>query len=215
MDALLSTESTDLAIVPELALTGYVSPRGDFDLTRFAEPMDGPTVAAAAALARRHQTHLLVPLVLAEAGRVYNACVLLGRSGDVAARYKKRHPWFPEQWASPGEEPPPIANVDGLLVTIAICFDGHFLAYDAAEALRAADLLVFPSAWVDDEDSRSPLLRSIARAFDVWVANANWAPGVVELPGQGGSCVIDPEGRIVATVPSGAGEGRRLDVRVG
>ena len=36
----------------EAALTGYVSRRGDFDLTRFAEALDGPSVTAMRAPAR-------------------------------------------------------------------------------------------------------------------------------------------------------------------
>jgi len=40
VDALLARAPTDLALLPEASLTGYVSPQGDFDLTRFAEPRD-------------------------------------------------------------------------------------------------------------------------------------------------------------------------------
>jgi predicted amidohydrolase len=198
VDTLLAEGETDLAVLPELALTGYVSPEGDFDVSRFAEPIDGPTVVAAAKVASRHRVHLTLPLVLSEAGRLYNATVLLTQAGDVAAIYRKRHPWFPETWATPGGREPPVVRIRGVRVTMATCFDGHFLAEDSGRALRGADLLAFTSAWVDDEDSRVPLLRSLARTFRIAIANANWGPGVVEVPGQGGSCILDERGKALA-----------------
>ncbi len=203
-DRLLRRGPTDLAILPELALTGYVSPEGNCDLRPFAEPLDGPTVRAGRDLAAAHRLHLVLPLVLAEAGAFFNAVVVLRPDGSVAARYAKRHPWFPERWATPGREKPPCFRVGALTVTVAICFDGHFLPYDAGDVLARADLLVFPSAWVDDEDTRLPLLRSLARRFGVAVANANWGPGVVVVPGQGGSCVLDAQGRLLAEVRADA-----------
>jgi len=214
IDAILASgPETDLVIVPEQAFVGYVSPEADFDLTRFAEPVDGPTFRAAAQLCVARRVHLVAPLVLREDRHVYNAAIVVGPDGSLIASYRKRHPWIPERWATPGPTPPPIVSVGGLHVTIAICYDGHFLADDAADVLARADLLVFTSAWVDDgeEDSRRPLLQSLARHFRIAVANANWGPGVVWVPGQGGSCILDGRGDALATVPRG---GRRADASV-
>jgi predicted amidohydrolase len=216
VDELLSSSDTsvgrpDLAVLPEMSLVGYVSPHGDFDPTRFAEPIDGPTMGAVGALARRHAVHLVAPLVLSEGDCVYNASIALGPDGGVLATYRKRHPWFPETWATPGPLPPPLVRMGGLTVTLAICYDGHFLAEDSAEELSRADLLVFTSAWVDEEDSRVPLLRSLSRRFGVSVANANWGPGVVSIAGQGGSCILDGNAHVIASVQRG---GRRADAVV-
>ncbi len=100
----------------------------------------------------------------------------------------------------PGIHPLPLFRVGDVLVSVAICFDGHFLEADSAEVLAQADLLAFTSAWVDEEDSRVPLLRGLARRFGIAVANANWGPGVVRVPGQGGSCVLDAAGEVRALV---------------
>lgn len=88
-------------------------------------------------------------------------------------------------------------------MTIAICYDGHFLEDDASEQLERADVLLFPSAWVDGEDSRTPLFESLVRGFGVAIVNANWGKGVVEVTGQGESCII-AAGRIAARVPKNA-----------
>ncbi len=203
---------TDLVLLPEAALTGYVSPRGDFDLRRFAEPPGGPTARALSALAARRGVALAAPLVLEEGGACYNAVIVHDASGKPLATYRKRHPWFPERWATPGPEGPPVFQAGGLTVTLAICFDAHFLEEeeDSRRALSAADLLLFPSAWVDEEDSRTPLLSRLARTFGIAIASANWAPGVVRVPGQGDAYLMGPDGAVLARAAAG-----RADAEVG
>ena len=190
--------ATDLVLLPEASLTGYVSPAGVFDLAAFAEPLDGPTARAVAGLAKRHRVHVVAPLVLAEGGRHYNAMVAFDRDGEPVFTYRKRHPWFPETWASPGELAAPVVDIEGTRVTIAVCFDVHFLEEDATEALDAADLLLFPSAWVEEEDSRPTMLAALARRHRIAVANANWGPGVVRIAGQGRSSIYGAGGDVLA-----------------
>jgi predicted amidohydrolase len=199
VDAILARgPETDLVVLPEASLTGYVSPRGDFDLGPFAERIDGETARASAALAKKHRVHLLAPLILWEDDRFSNAAALFDPAGERIGVYRKRHPWFPETWATAGTEPPPVIGIGETRITIAICFDVHFLAEDARSELEQADLLLFPSAWVDDADTLQTLLQDLARGFDVAIASANWGPGVVTLRGQGGSCIVDRTGKILA-----------------
>jgi predicted amidohydrolase len=139
--------------------------------------------------------------------------IVAAPDGAIAGTYEKRHPWAPERWARRGRNPHPRLSIAGVNVTIAICYDLHFLPYEAEtrETLRAVDLVLFPSAWVDTEDSRLPLLRDLARRFGVAIANANWSEGVVRLPGQGGSCILDARGEPLAV----AGEGVvRIDATI-
>jgi predicted amidohydrolase len=82
-------------------------------------------------------------------------------------------------------------SIAGTRVTIAICFDLHFLDADLAPEI---DLLLFASAWVERPDSRPERLQVLARTAGITIANANWAPGVVRVPGQGGSCIVGPTG---------------------
>lgn len=213
VDALLATgPETDLVLLPEACLTGYVSPEGDFDLAPFAEPPGGPTARAASALAVRRGVHLASPVILREDGACFNAVAVHDPSGRTLATYAKRHPWIPETWATAGSAPLPLVSIRGVTVTIAICYDIHFLEAESAAELQAADLLLFPSAWVDDEDTLPARLRALARRFSLFVANANWAPGAVTVRGQGGSCFVDPAGAVVAHVGPG---GARADFVVG
>jgi predicted amidohydrolase len=173
--------ATDLVLVPEAALHGYVSRERDFDLSRFAEPLDGATARECAAVARIRGVFV----------------------------YRKRHPWLPETWATPGPERPPVVSIAGARVTITVCYDLQFIDEIEPE-LGAADVLLFPSAWVESPDTRREHLAEVARRFDVYIANANWAPGVVRVPGQGNSCVVAPDGTITTAAPLG-----RLDLDLG
>jgi predicted amidohydrolase len=139
--------------------------------------------------------HLVAPLVLREDRAIYNAMACFDPGGELVFVYRKRHPWVPETWATPGPSAAPVVEILGRRVTIAICFDLHFLA----DELQPADLLLFPSAWVERPDTRIVRLADIARTFQIHIANANWAPGVVRVPGQGGSCVIAPDGTVIAS----------------
>lgn len=208
VDALLAEGPTDLVLLPEAALTGYVSPELAFDLAQFAEPEDGPTARALSALARRHRTALVGPLILRRGEQVYNTMIAFDAAGTRLFTYAKRHPWYPETWATAGEAPPPVVTVNGRRVTVAICYDAQFVEDDPKDALQAADVLLFASAWVDRDATRWPLLAGIARRYQLWIANANWSAGVVEILGQEDSCIVSPAGAVVAA--AGSGE-RRLD----
>jgi predicted amidohydrolase len=190
----------DLVLLPECALTGYVSLDGRCDLTPFAEPLDGPTAKALAGLARRHRVALAGPLVERDQARIFNTLLLFDAAGRYVGRWRKRHPWYPEHWASPGDLGTPVVTLAGLCITACICFDVHFVAQCAAEELSMADVLLFPSAWVEaqwGEDARASLLGDLARRFALTVVNANWGPGEPAVPGQGGSRVVLPSGEML------------------
>lgn len=224
-DLLAEGPPTDLVLLPEASLTGYVSPRGDFDLRPFA--IDGsrldaePLVREIAAVAARRGVHLVAPLVLAEAHAdasgtaFFNAAAHFGPAGERAFVYRKRHPWIPETWATPGAAPNPRVRIGSFEVTICICFDIHFVEDEAAATLGASDVLLFPSAWVEEEDSRRERLVALATRHHVAVVNANWAEGVVRVPGQGGSFIVDAEGRVVAQASSSSSSSRARAVAPG
>lgn len=192
----------DLALLPEACLTGYVSPWGDFDLQPQAEPLDGPTTARLAALARRHRVALAGPLIEQDGDRYYNAFVVHDAQGQRVAHYRKQHPWLPETWATPGATPYPRLSIGGSRVTLAICYDFHFLPREAAPLLDASDVLLFPSAWVNGDrrvDTRAHLVPRLAARHRVTVVNANWARSQPALSGQGGSMIVGPSGEILAS----------------
>lgn len=211
-EALLeSGPRTDLVLLPEASLTGYVSSAGDFDLTRFSEPLEGPTRKSLAHLARRFDCLVVGPLIERADEAVFNAVLGIAPDGSTVVHYRKHHPWFPEKWATPGPAANPVVTWRDRKLTIAICFDVHFLEADAQAVLDEAELLLFPSAWVDDDDgdSRPPLLQGLAANHSLAVLNANWGPGKPMVPGQGGSLFVDAKGVLQSRLKVKSG---RLDV---
>lgn len=201
---------TDLVLLPEACLTGYVSLRGNFDLTDFAEPLFGRTTQALNHLARRYDCLVVGPLIESDSsGKLFNSMLGVTPQGTIALHYRKHHPWFPETWATAGSEPGHVVRWRDRLLLPAICFDVHFLEEEAAASLDAAELLLFPSAWVDERDSRTPLLSSLASRHRINVLNANWGPGEPRISGQGGSLFIDSKGQVLSRVDADIG---RLDV---
>ncbi len=202
---------TDLVLLPEAGLTGYISPKGDFDLTKFAEPVEeGPTKAALAQLAKRFGALIVGPVIERADAGLFNALIGVAPDGSTLLHYRKHHPWFPETWATPGPGPSEVVSWRGKKLMAGICFDVHFLEADAAATLNTADVLLFASAWVDEEDDARPgLLEPLATTHQVAVLNANWGPGKPLIQGQGRSLFIDAEGRLAARLETDTG---RLDV---
>ena len=219
-DALLAAgPPCDVALLPECSITGYVSGAGDYDLTRFAEALEGRTAKALAALAKKHATHLVGPLVEKAEGGPFNSTVGFLPNGERFLHYRKRHPWYSETWASKGTDPHPLVTIRGRALTIATCFDIHFLE-EAVPVLRRAEVLLFPSAWVeapgDEGPQRAALLEGVARVYGVVIANANWGVGKPLVAGQGGSMIVDAEGRTLTRVspPQPTKAGGRADAMI-
>jgi predicted amidohydrolase len=198
--ALGRADSPDLVLLPECALTGYVSDDLSFDLRPFAEPLEGPTLDAYRAIARERQVHFAGPLVEELDGAYFNSFVVVDPRGELQAHYRKRHPWFPETWATRGGLPYPDFRIGGLRLTLAVCYDVHFLAREAHQILEEVDVLLFPSAWVDDDtsDLRTDIFAGLVRRFGLTVVNANWGPGAPRFPGQGRSRIVGPDGAVEA-----------------
>src|SRR5262245_50845839 len=71
----------ELLVAPELFLTGYAI--GADAVRRLAEPIDGPSITAAAEIARRVGIALLFGCPELADAKAYNTAVLIGSSGLV------------------------------------------------------------------------------------------------------------------------------------
>jgi predicted amidohydrolase len=208
VEALLARgPEADVVLLPEACITGYVAPDLTCDLRRFAEPVDGETSSRLAALARRHRTHLVGPLIVEDEGRAYNAMAVFDPGGRRVATYRKRHPWYVETWATPGEAPVACFSIREVRFAMAICFDVHFLQAESAAELDEADALLFPSAWVDKDDSRAELFSRLTQEHGLTVINANWGVGVPRILGQGSSRIVDRSG-VTSAIVHGVGPER-------
>ncbi len=115
-----------------------------------AETLDGPTIRALAALARRHRTYIVCPLDRQDGSRRLNSAVLLDRAGNITCVYDKVYPYWSEFDLTPPVEvgqDAPVYQADFGRVGMAICFDANFPEVWRRLADEGAELVIWPSAY--------------------------------------------------------------------
>src|SRR5688572_6811833 len=75
----------ELVVLPETATTGFT-----METARWAEPLEGPSVAALARLAEQHRVHLIAGAAISGDGGVHNTALHLTPDGGLAASYRKQ-----------------------------------------------------------------------------------------------------------------------------
>lgn len=202
----LAGATIDLVVCPELFASGYRVTAGHAAL---AEPTDGSFATGVAALARRAGTAVVYGYPEAADGTVYNSAALICPDTRLTANHRKR-------LASPGSfEEETFTNGDaltfaefrGLRLAITICYEIEFPETARQAALGGADLLVVPTALVEQWGVVAEKLVP-ARAFEngLWLAYANHAGQELDFTYLGGSRIVAPDGREVAV----AGDGPEL-----
>jgi predicted amidohydrolase len=187
---------------------------------RLAEPVDGPTIARFAALARELGVHLLIGSfneVSPEPSRCYNTSVLLGPDGAVLGTYRKLHLFdvdvsdevrFKESdTIVPGDAPVVVPTPLGR-IGLSICYDLRFPELYRALVDAGAEVLAVPAAFTltTGRDHWEPLLRARAIENQAWLL----APGQVGQHDDQGlrnsyghSMIVDPWGHVVARASDG------------
>ncbi|MFG3499111.1 carbon-nitrogen hydrolase family protein [Streptomyces sp. NPDC047928] len=209
-----------LLVAPEMFLTGYAI---GSDIPRLAEPADGPSAEAVAAIAVRHGLAIAYGYPEREGGTdteagtatapapVYNAAQLIGADGARLANYRKTHLFgdFEQRWFTPGERPVVQAELGGLRVGLMICYDVEFPENVRAHALAGTDLLLVPTALMHPAEVVAEAVVPV-RAFEnqLYVAYANRAGLEGEFEFVGLSALAGPDG----TARARAGRGGELIV---
>lgn len=199
-DATRELTGSDLIVLPELWPVGF------FDFAGYqaaAEPVDGPSTQFAVGLAREHGAWVHGGSFVERAeGALHNTSMLVDRDGSLAATYRKRH-LFGYQSAesellSPGSAAA-VADLDGLRVGLATCYDLRFpeLFRDMVDA--GAGAFVVTSAW---PASRIEHWRVLCRARALenlaWLVACNSCGTDQGVVLGGHSVIVDPLGEVVA-----------------
>lgn len=194
-----------LITTPEMATTGYCL--YDYDeAASVVETVPGPTTNAFEEVARSHECFVVVgmPEVDPSTGLFYNSAVLIGPDGIVGT-HRKTHSYIAEpKWAAPGNLGHQVYDTDIGRIALLICMDIHFVETARVVALDGADVICHISNWLAE---RAPAPYWISRAFEntCYVIESNrWG---IERTVQfsGGSCVIEPDGRVADSLDSGDG----------
>jgi predicted amidohydrolase len=195
-------QGADLAIFPEMSLTGYVLHDQIYEL---AEQIPGPSVQKVEALAKKTGMHIIFgmpELTPKTQATLYNTSVLVGPSGLIG-KYRKMylptHSVFEEKrYFRPGYEPASFQTQLGN-IGLTICYDVFFPEVFRLPRLMGAQLIVCISASPAVRKSYFEVLTT-ARAIEntCYLAYVNLAGMQDGLQFWGGSRLVSPTGDVLA-----------------
>jgi predicted amidohydrolase len=185
-----------LLVLPELFLTGYNIGAA---VAALAEPCNGPSAEAIAAIARRLGLCIAYGYPERTADGVYNSAAVIDRNGRLLANYRKIHLWgdFESTQFRPGRTSE-LFELDGQRLGLMICYDLDFPELARSLALAGADGAITISATTVPY-TIVPRQVVPTRAYEnsMFVVFANRAG---EEHGQrytGESCIAGPDGSIL------------------
>jgi predicted amidohydrolase len=182
-----------------------------------AEPLDGPSLAAARGWASELGIHLLAGSIAERGeGKAFNTSVLIGPSGEDLGVYRKIHMFDVEAGGveyreSEHEEAGSeivTAPLGEFTVGMSVCYDLRFPELYRILAVRGARLIAVPSAFTlaTGCDHWEVLLRARAIENQAFVLAPNQ---VGEAPPHyssfGHSAIVDPWGAVLAVAPDEEG----------
>jgi predicted amidohydrolase len=194
----------DIVVLPELAVPGYTTQRAV--LERLAEPLDGPATRAWREAAAATGGYVIGGFCERADGRLYNTAVAVGAQG-VLSHYRKAHLFAGEKDVfAPGNLGFPLARTRLGALGLCVCYDLRFVEVARLLALRGAEVVCVPAAWIGGYDRRQPGggnwpgqvtgLLTQANLNQVFIAAASFAGGGGRFLGS--SVIADPYGRPLA-----------------
>ena len=194
-----------LVVLPEMATTGYCWD-SRAEIAPHVEPVPGPTTERFQRLAASYDCYIAIGLAEVDPATdvYYNSLVLLGPAGIVGT-YRKIHSYIAEpRWARDGDLGFPVWETPLGCLAGLICMDAEFFEASRLAALRGADVLLFPTNWLDE---KCPSQWWMARAFEnrVYLVAANRYGLERGVQFSGGSCIINPDGSIQQYIDDGEG----------
>jgi predicted amidohydrolase len=191
----------DLAVFPELFLTGYTLPGIEALALR---PSDAPVRAIREAAARSGTGVVLGYAEAVDGARPANSALAIDERGRVAGVYRKVHLFGDEpKWFTVGESYP-VVTLLGRRVGLLICYDVEFPEPARAVALAGAELIVTISANMAPFAGEHDLFAR-ARAVEnhvphVYVNRIGVESGFGFV---GGSLAVVPDGAVLAELGAG------------
>lgn len=191
-------QGSDAVLFPEMMIGGY-----NIGASSIAALADRHNEArdALSRIAQRHHVAVIAGLALPGQPRPLNAALCLDAKGQELARYAKTH-LFGDVDAgqfTAGPIAPPVFDLCGLRVGLAICYDIEFPELARDLALRGAEAILVPTANMAPYDSvPQRLVPARAEENALYVAYANYVGAEGTFTYGGLSCICGPDGHDIA-----------------
>lgn len=188
----------DLAVLPEMALSGEAGPVGQ--IADWSFPLEGAVKETFAGVARKCHCYVVVPTYLLEdrpAKQCSNAAILFDRKGEVAGIYRKVHLVVEagygtmEHGSTPGKEEP-VFDCDFGKLGIQICYDIEFDEGWRELARKGAELVAWPT---QSPQASQPAAR--AKRNHYYIVSSTW---------RNNASVFEPTGKVVSQIRELASE---------
>jgi N-carbamoylputrescine amidase len=200
--ASLFSAGADVVVLPELIVPGYSLER-EF-LEDLAEPIEGPTVCAWQKVAAAAGGYIAGGFCERQDRLLFDSAVIVGPDG-VLLHYRKLHLFAGEKRIfTPGNLGLPVVATEFGVLGLCICYDLRFVETARALALRGAEIICVPTAWLPgfdaqlwDNDGYCPQARSAlvqANLDQVFIACASQAGASDKFQFLGSSLVCGPFG---------------------
>jgi predicted amidohydrolase len=161
-----------------------------------AESSDGPFSECIAELAKTKNVAIVYGYPEKEGEQVYNAAACIDAHGKLIANHRKLllPPGFELEYFKAGESLS-LFDIHGMRCGILICYDAEFPEAVRACAEAGAEVVIVPTALVDNWGSVAHRLMP-TRAFEngVWLLYANHAGEENGFRYLGASCIVAPDG---------------------
>jgi nitrilase len=203
---------SQIVVFPEVFISGY--PRGvDFGVTignrteagreqylRYwngAIEVPGPATARLGALAREYETHLVIGVSERDGGTIYCTVLFFGPDGSLLGKHRKLMPTAQERviWGCGDGSTMQVYNTGIGKIGAAICWENYMPLYRTALYQQGIEWYCAPTA--DGRESWIATVRHIAMEGRCFVLSANQIGGE-PVASRGGSCIVDPLGRVIA-----------------
>jgi omega-amidase len=172
------------------------------------QPVDGEMFQTLSGYAKRYHIAVLGSIRLLERGKLFNACIVAGREGELLATFRKVHLFSPLQEGACYNQGENIATfqLGGMTFGIAICYDLRFAPLFRVYAKAGAECVLVPSAWPASRmDAWELFIRTRAIENQVFVAGINTV-GVTPVDWySGNSMVAGPLGNIISQASDNEG----------
>lgn len=199
-----TTQAADLLVFPEGYLQGYLTE--EEPARRHALALAGPAFATLLARLPTTGPTLVLGLIEADAGRLFNTAVVI-HQGQLLGRYRKTHLLGREQLFTPGTDSP-VFEAGGVRFGINICYDTNFPQAARKVADAGATLLVCPAnnmmaragaeAW---RDRHNPARGDRCRETGLWLVSSDVTGERDRRIAWGPTAVLNPQGEVAAQLP--------------
>ena len=220
--------NAQLIVFPEAFVSGYPrgldfgasvgsrTPEGREMFRRYWESaldVPGPACAALGAIARQVQAHLVIGVIERDGGTLYCSVLFFAPNGTLMGKHRKLMPTASERlvWGFGDGSTMPVFETSIGRIGAAICWENYMPMLRMHMYNQGVQLYCAPTA--DDRDSWQATVRHIALEGRCFVLSSNQFARRSDYPddyptahgsdpqtimSRGGSCIIDPLGRILA-----------------